>query len=110
VDDVSGKAKSVVVIWEENGKLFGRIEILVGQESHDTDPRCARCDGDLKGRPLIGLRILWDLQRSSDPWAGGKILDPDNGKIYKCSISLDGKKLKCVGSLASPWLVKRSAE
>jgi len=137
VDDVSGKAKSVVVIWGENGKLFGRIEKLVGQEAHDPDPRCARCVGDLKGRPLIGLRILWDLQKGSrvqgvcsmtfvgrpgsfgltplkgrpliglrilwdlqkgsDQWSGGKILDPDNGKIYKCSISLDGKKLKVRG-------------
>ena len=51
----------------------------------------------MKGRPLIGLRILWDLQKGSDQWSGGKILDPDNGKIYKCSISLDGKKLKVRG-------------
>src|SRR5215471_11024198 len=67
--------------------------------ARDTDPRCTRCDGELKGRPLIGLHILWDLSKDGDEWSGGKILDPDNGKVYKCYIALehDGKKLKVRG-------------
>jgi len=48
---------------------------------------------------LIGLRILWDLRKDGDEWSGGRILDPDNGKVYKCSIAVehDGKKLRVRG-------------
>jgi len=99
VDDTTGKVKSLVVIWEENGRLYGRIEKLVDPDPQDPDPRCERCEGELKGKPLLGLRILWNLQKDGDEWSGGKILDPDNGKVYKCHIALehDGKKLKVRG-------------
>ena len=99
VDDATGKAKSIVVIWEERGKLYGRIERLIDPDPHDPDPRCQQCAGDLKGQRLIGLRILWDLRKDGDVWTGGKILDPDNGKTYKCSIAVEegGKKLKVRG-------------
>jgi len=48
---------------------------------------------------LIGLRILWHLKKDDDGWSGGRILDPDNGKVYKCTIAMeqDGKKLKVRG-------------
>jgi uncharacterized protein (DUF2147 family) len=92
---------SIVVIWEANGKLYGKIEKLVDPDPGDLNPRCTRCDGELKGRPLIGLQILWDLRKDGDEWSGGKILDPDNGKVYKCYIALEdgGEKLKVRGYL-----------
>ena len=99
VDDATGKVKSIVVIWEENGKLYGKIEKLVDPDPQDRDPRCARCEGELKNRPLIGLRILWDLRKDGSQWSGGRVLDPDNGKTYKCYITVEdgGKKLKVRG-------------
>jgi len=99
LDDVTGKATSVVSIGEKDGKLYGRIEKLIDPDPKDPDPRCDRCGGELKGRPLIGLRILWDLRKVGDEWSGGKILDPDNGKVYKALIAVesDGKRLKVRG-------------
>lgn len=99
VDDVTGKAKSVVVIWEENGKLYGRIQKLVDPDPNDPNPRCEECTGDQKGKRVIGLRILWDLCRDSNGWSGGSILDPANGKTYKCQLSVEdgGRKLKVRG-------------
>ena len=47
--------------------------------------------GDLKDQRLVGLRILWDLTPQGNRWTGGEILDPDSGRIYKCSIALDGR-------------------
>ena len=101
VDDATGKVTSVVVLWDEYGKLYGKIEKLVNPDPADPDPRCVRCSGDLKDRPLVGLRILWDLTKSGDQWSGGQILDPDNGKVYACSLELrdGGKKLKVRGFL-----------
>jgi len=99
VDDVTGKAKSLVVIREERGKLSGMIEKILDQSSTDLDPRCGHCQGELKNRPLVGLRILWDLKQDGTQWSGGKVLDPENGKIYNCSISVEdgGKKLRVRG-------------
>jgi uncharacterized protein (DUF2147 family) len=99
IDDVTGDAKSVVNIWEENGKLFGRIQKIVTPDPHDLNPKCEDCKGEQKGKPVIGLRILWDLQKDGDGWSGGTILDPETGKTYKCLLSLEdgGKKLKVRG-------------
>ena len=99
VDDVTGKAKSIVTIWEENGKLYGRVQNLVNPDPKDPNPRCEDCTGDQKNKPVIGLRILWDLQKDGDGWSGGTILDPANGKTYKCELQLEdgGTKLKVRG-------------
>lgn len=99
VDDVTGKVNSIVVLWEEGGRLNGRIERLIDPDPRDPDPRCVRCDGDLKDRRLVGLRILWGLTKNDDQWSGGRILDPDTGKIYSCSIAVkdEGKKLRVRG-------------
>lgn len=99
VDDATGKVKSVVTIWEEAGKLYGRIQNLVDPDPKDPNPRCTPCTGEQKGRPVIGLRILWDLQKDGDAWSGGTILDPESGKMYKCLLSLEngGAKLKVRG-------------
>ena len=99
VDDETGKIDSVVVLWEENGKLYGRIERLVNPDPNDTDPRCVRCSGDLKDRSLVGLRIIRDLTKNGDQWSGGVIVDPNSGKAYRCSIAVTdgGKKLRVRG-------------
>src|SRR5215471_18013398 len=99
VDDATGRATSVVSIWEENGKLYGRIEKLIDPDPKDPGPRCNRCEGELKGKPLVGLRILWDLGKDGDKWSSGKVLDPDNGKVYKSLIVVEegGKELEVRG-------------
>ena len=100
VDDVTGKTKSVVVIREENGRLYGEIERLVDPDpQYPKDPRCVRCPGEMRDKPVIGLRILWDLRKDGDQWSGGRVLDPDNGKTYRCHVAVEegGEKLKVRG-------------
>ena len=106
IDDVTGKVKSVVAIWEEKGKLYGRIQKLLNPDPKDPNPTCDDCAGEQKGKPVIGLRILWDLQKDGDGWSGGTILDPANGKTYKCLISIEegGTKLKVRGFMGVPLL------
>src|SRR5207253_2770101 len=89
VDDATNRVNSVVVIWEENGKLNGKIEKLIEPDPQYPDPRCVRCEGDMRDRPVIGLRILWDLRKCGDQWSGGKVLDPNNGKTYRCFIAVE---------------------
>ncbi len=99
VDDVTGEVKSIVAIYEENGKIFGKIDEVIKADADNPNHVCLHCDGNFKNKPLVGLRILWDMAKDKDQWSGGRILDPHNGKIYRCNISLEdgGKKLKVRG-------------
>jgi uncharacterized protein (DUF2147 family) len=99
IDDETGKTKSIVVIREEKGKLYGVIEKVLDSDQPGPNPLCIHCEGDLKNKPENGLQIMWELKRDGNQWSGGQILDPHNGKIYRCNISLEdgGKKLKVRG-------------
>lgn len=94
IDDESGKAKSIVQIsLSEEGQLEGKvIEILHSERG--LNPICEKCPGDKKGKPVKGLVILWGMQKQAPgEWAGGRILDPRKGKVYKAKLRLreDGK-------------------
>jgi uncharacterized protein (DUF2147 family) len=50
-------------------------------------------DPDLKTRPLLGLQMLEGFTYSGgNVWKGGRIYDPDNGKLYKCKMTLTNPK------------------
>ena len=86
IDDEDGTAKSHVSIYKENGKLYGKIIKLIDPES----TICTKCKGDKKDQPIEGMVIMWDLQEDgANEWNGGKIMDPKNGKEYKCKIELE---------------------
>jgi uncharacterized protein (DUF2147 family) len=99
IDDETEERKSIVAIWEENGRLYGKIESLFRQPDEDPDPVCDQCDGDRRDQPIIGMTILWDLRRDKDEYSGGHILDPNNGRTYRCRIAVeeDGMRLKVRG-------------
>jgi uncharacterized protein (DUF2147 family) len=106
IDDASGKPKSIVAIWEDGGKLFGKVEKLLDPDRPEPDPKCTKCEGDLKDKPILGMRIMWDLKKDGDKWSGGKILDPNNGKSYRCNITLaeGGQKLMVRGFIGMALL------
>ena len=87
----------LIAIWAENGSLYGRIEKLIDPDPHDPDPRCNRCDGEMKGRPR-GFAYSLGLRQDGEQWSGGKILDPENGKIYKGSMAFRRTSGGCAGS------------
>lgn len=98
-DDNTGKDRSIVVVTERDGKLYGHIEKLILDAGEDPAPKCDKCPDEKKDQPVIGLEILWGLKKDGDEWSGGKILDPENGKSYKCWIQVidDGRRLKVRG-------------
>ena len=106
VDDVSGKPKALIRISEQNGLLQGRIEKLYRAAGQDPDPRCARCEGARHNQPVIGMVFMSGLKKHGDEYAGGEILDPDNGKVYRSRIALrdGGKKLSVRGYIGVPLL------
>jgi uncharacterized protein (DUF2147 family) len=99
VDDASGKVKAIVNIWEDDSKIYGRIEQLLDPDPKYPNPRCVRCRGALRDHPVIGMRILWDLKEDRNQWSGGQVLDPDNGRSYRCTIAVEdgGRRLRVHG-------------
>lgn len=101
IDDLNGKEKGVVEIYEYKGKVYGRvIEIFEEAKKHI---KCDKCDGEEKGKPVMGMNIIKGLTKDGDIYNGGKVLDPKIGKWYHCKISLDGKdKLVVRGYVGIP--------
>ena len=99
IDDDGETAKSHVRIFERDGLLCGKVVKLL---QSDPDKRCEECPGEKKDQPILGMEILWDLKRQADgeEYGDGKILDPDNGKIYRCKIWREGDTLKVRGYIA----------
>lgn len=99
IDDKTGKAKSLLTLWEQDGKLYGRIDEILDPAPDNPNHKCIHCSGAMKDKELLGLEILWDMKRTGNEWSGGFILDPDNGSTYKCKMALEdgGKKLKVRG-------------
>ena len=98
VDDKSGNVRSQVQIYEEGGKLFGKITGLTEATDKEGKPKtCSHCSGPDKDKPIIGLVIVRDLSQSGDSYKGGTILDPEDGKVYKAEIWVEDGKLKVRG-------------
>lgn len=96
IDDETGKAKSVVEIYESNGKIYGKVVEIFDKTKEGK--LCDKCEGSKKNKPVMGMVILEGLSKKGSSWEGGTILDPNSGKIYKCNISLENKdKLKLRG-------------
>jgi len=93
IDDKTGQPRSLVRIYSEGGRFFGRIEqsFTPGAETRV----CDRCTDDRKNHPIIGLIIIRNVKLSDGEYAGGDILDPDSGTVYRCKFHLeqDGTRL-----------------
>ena len=98
IDEVSGKALSVVEIFESNNRIYGKVvEILNPKNRNNT---CKDCPGDDNNKPVLNLIIIKGLVKDGTEYNDGKILDPKSGKLYKCYIELENpNKLKVRGYL-----------
>jgi len=65
VDEKSGKVRSQVEMYEQGGKLFGKITGLAEPKDEQGKPKmCTTCTGADKDQPIVGLVIIKDLSLS----------------------------------------------
>lgn len=100
IDDDGVTEKSIVEIYEQDGKAYGKIVKLL-DEKRGPNPKCIECKGKKKDQPLLGMEFLSGLEKNDEYWEDGEILDPENGKEYSCHIKLieEGQKLEVRGYL-----------
>jgi uncharacterized protein (DUF2147 family) len=99
IDDKTGAPRAIVRIEQKGDKYFGHIE-----ESFTPGAKtrvCSECTDDRKNQPIIGLEVIRNMSRRDEGYAGGEILDPDSGWVYRCKFHLEdgGQKLLVRGYL-----------
>ncbi|HMP99158.1 MAG TPA: DUF2147 domain-containing protein [Cyclobacteriaceae bacterium] len=99
IDDETGDPKSIVEIYEQSGKIYGKIVQLYRKPGEDPDPICDKCpkEDERFGKKVIGMEIIRDMKKSGSEYSGGTVLKPDEGKIYRCKIWLEDDKLMVRG-------------
>jgi len=90
--------KGQVEIFKVNEKFHGKIVKLKEPNWPPDDekgmggkPKNDRNNPDhkLRDKPIVGLEIMNGFTYSGKKrWESGKIYDPDNGKTYKCKMTL----------------------
>ena len=100
-NEVEGKA-TYIRITENGGKVQGKIEKVMKGSLVDSAAKCEKCKDDKKDKPMAGLDLIWDVTKDGDHWEGGKLLDPDSGRVVNCRLDMaeGGKKLSVKGSIA----------
>ena len=92
-------------IWQEGGKLNGKILSVADKPQDETawGGKGKSYDNFMNGADVgtlhtVGTTWIWDLTSQGEgKWANGYIIDPGDGKRYKCRITFhkaDGKKYK----------------
>lgn len=99
IDDKTGHALSEIQIYEQDGKLLGKIVALSEPNGPQGHPKiCMKCPGPDKDKPILGLVIIRDLAPSGASYKGS-IMDPEDGKTYKAELWVEDGRLKVRGYL-----------
>jgi uncharacterized protein (DUF2147 family) len=104
IDDKTGNVTAGWEIYLEGGKLMGKI---VSTAEYPQDVLAEKCKQSYRGFPVAGdvsrMRVVgtpWIFGMSSEKtgqWAGGNVVDPSDGGMYRCKLiyhPADGKKFK----------------
>ncbi|MCB1172542.1 MAG: DUF2147 domain-containing protein [Leptospiraceae bacterium] len=89
-----GKVLSHIQIYEYDGKIGAKVAKLL----KDPDAKChADCPGNKANAPILGMNIMWGLKKTGDSKWEGEMLDPEDGLVYNCILSVNGNKLTVRG-------------
>ncbi len=102
IDDRNGITKAIVEVYEENGLLQARILKIL--EKGKENALCVKCKGDLKDKPVTGMKIMDDYKRNNKgEYKGSRLFDPEQAMTFRGKVWLDPKdsnRLKVRGYLA----------
>lgn len=99
VDDKTGTEKSIVEIYEKDGKIFGKVVEILRKDRKNV--KCEDCKGEDKNQPVLGMDIIKNMEKDDDIYENGTITNPENGKVYDCRLKLaDNGQLQVRGYVA----------
>ena len=100
IDDNTGKERSVVEIYKKGDKYFGKVSDMYLEPHEPKDPICDLCTDERKDQQTLGMEIIRNMEKDGDEYSGGDILDPENGKVYRCKLWIEDDKLMVRGYIA----------
>jgi uncharacterized protein (DUF2147 family) len=104
-DSDSGAKRSIVEIVNASDVFRGQIVELFSRPGEPSEPVCDQCPGVQHGKRILGMEILL-LNAASNGSYAGKVLDPEEGRFYKCIVTLDvgRKRLSIRGYVGTPLI------
>ncbi len=102
-DDDTYQPAALVEITLKDGIYSGVIKKILDPSAQ---PTCEKCTDSRKGKPVLGMEILTGLKKSGESYGDGRILDPDDGEIYRTEMKLkdQGSKLEVRAYIGIPLL------
>ncbi|MDR3341865.1 MAG: DUF2147 domain-containing protein [Treponema sp.] len=104
IDEKTGKPTAGWEVYVTGDALYGKILSLFEKSQ---DELAAKCKDSYPGFPVAGkvtqMKVVgspWIFGLKMDKpgqWSGGSIIDPNDGKMYKCKMTYhqaDGKRYK----------------
>lgn len=99
---------TLIHIYEENGKYFGKIVWLLKPFDENGNPKTDPLNDDesLRNRPRMGMVIMYNFEYDgNNEWDDGNIYDPSSGNEYSGSMKLtSSNKLDLRGYVGFSWL------
>lgn len=89
----NGEKDATILLYESNGKVFGKIN-WIKEPNENGKPKVDKHNPDPAKRntPAMGLVIMKNFEKVKENyWENGTVYDPNNGKTYKCNLSLINK-------------------
>jgi uncharacterized protein (DUF2147 family) len=100
VDEDTKQPTGWFLIRDHDGVYDGIIAKMFLKPGEDPNEPCVACKDDRHNHPWLGLEIIRGMKPQGDSkYAGGTILDPRDGKVYKATmkVSPDGQTLTVRG-------------
>lgn len=102
IDDRTGNPKAIISIYEEDGKMYGKVLQIV--EEGKENSLCTKCDGNQKDKPVVGMQIIDAAEHKGEGiYKGDTLFDPEQAMTFRCKIWLNpdnSDELKVRGYLA----------
>src|SRR5262245_32124676 len=66
IDDVTGKPKSILHIYESKGLLYGQVEKIFPKPGHDQNELCTKCKGTKHNQRIVGMVVMEGLKQNAN--------------------------------------------
>ena len=95
---LTGNKKANIQIYKTGDKYYGKL-VWIKEPNENGKPKLDKNNSDANKRnmPLLGIVNLNNFVFDDDEWTDGTIYDPENGKVYSCTMTLEGGKLHVRG-------------
>ncbi|MEP7263868.1 MAG: DUF2147 domain-containing protein [Bacteroidota bacterium] len=88
----SPKRDAKIEIYQQSGKYFGKSIWIAEPKKDVKNPHEL-----LRSRNLLGIELLSGFSYDDGRYSDGKIYDPESGKTYDCTMTLNGNQLQVRG-------------